>query len=198
MMLPPRTLSSLRAVSNRFFRICRQSGGPADLFPDVPWRGWLNFSMPRCTISRFWRWRLSSCAGSQFRQWRRGSAGEAIGGGLRWNRIASASEADAGRIAGGTAERGSAHGWRATPRCGRWIRRALVAWGSRTVSIGAKCSGPVPLLTVARLSLTSEPGWAGVRDLSVGTDPTGGSAHLTERFSIVLRPPYVDQEARRC
>ena len=37
---------------------------------------------------------------------------------------------------------------------------AGLAWGSRTVSIGAKCSGPVPLLTVARLSLTSEPGWA--------------------------------------
>ena len=46
---------------------------------------------------------------------------------------------------------------------------AALAWGSRTVSIGAKCSGPIPLLTVARLSLTSEPGWAGVRDLSVGT-----------------------------
>lgn len=44
---------------------------------------------------------------------------------------------------------------------------ATLAWGERTVSIRARCSGR--LLTVAWLSLTSVPGWAGVRDITFGT-----------------------------
>lgn len=44
---------------------------------------------------------------------------------------------------------------------------ATLAWGERSVSIRARCSGR--LLTVAWLSLTSVPGWAGVRDITFGT-----------------------------
>ena len=46
---------------------------------------------------------------------------------------------------------------------------ATLAWGERTVSIRAKTLRPGPLLTVVWMSLTSKPGWAGVRDITFGT-----------------------------